>query len=50
MSRRVGNKEYSKWVLVVPQKIVEEAELNEGEDLDIKVEDKEIIIKSKKKN
>lgn len=47
LSRKVGNKEYAKWVAVIPPKIVEEAKLKEGEELKVKIEKGKIIIERK---
>lgn len=44
MSRKIGNTEYAKWVLVIPPKIVEEAKLKEGEELRAKVKGEKLII------
>ena len=44
MSRKIGNTEYAKWVLVIPPKIVEEAKLKEGEELKIEVKNNKLII------
>jgi len=48
LSRKVGNKEYAKWVAVIPPKIVEEAKLKEGEELEVKVKDGKLVIEKKK--
>ena len=46
LSRRIGNTEYAKWVIVIPPKIVEEAQLKEGEEFDIRLDkSKNIILK-----
>lgn len=47
LSRKVGNKEYAKWVAVIPPKIVKEARLKEGEELDIDVKSGKVIISKK---
>lgn len=44
LSRKVGNKEYAKWVLVIPPNKVREAGLKEGQELKIDVKDKKIIL------
>jgi len=33
VSRKVGDKKYSKYVVVIPEEIVEEANLKEGDEL-----------------
>ena len=47
LSRKVQGKEYAKWVLVIPPKKIKEAGLKEGEDLDIEIKDKFLVIKPK---
>ena len=47
MSRKIGNTEYAKWVLVIPPKIIEEAQLKEGQDLDVKVKSGKIVLEKK---
>ncbi len=47
MSRRVGNKEYAKYVVVIPPDKVEEAGLKEGDELEIKINGKKIILAPK---
>lgn len=48
LSRKVGGKEYAKWVAVIPPKIVKELGLKEGEDLDIKVEGSKLVVEKKR--
>lgn len=45
LSRKVGNKEYAKWVAVIPPKLIEEVKFKEGQELDIEVQDGKLIIK-----
>jgi hypothetical protein len=47
LSRKVGKKEYPKYVAVIPPKFVEELEWEDGEELDAKVEGKSLLIKKK---
>jgi len=49
LSRKVGGTEYAKYVIVIPPKIVEEAKLKEGEELEIQVNGKKITISPKQK-
>ena len=44
ISRKVGKKEYSKYVVVIPEEIVKETGLKEGEELLIKSNKEKIII------
>ena len=46
LSRKVGDREYSKWVLVIPPDVVKKAELKEGQELKIKIKDKKLIIEN----
>lgn len=47
LSRKVGSTEYTKWVAVIPPKIIEEAELKEGQELKVKVQKGKIILEKK---
>ena len=47
MSRKIGDKEYAKWVLVIPPKIIEEAKLKEGQEIEAKIKDKKIVLEPK---
>lgn len=47
-TRKVGNKEYSKYVIVLPSKAVKELEWKEGEELKAEVREKELVISLKK--
>jgi len=44
LSRKVGGKEYAKWVLVIPPEIVRKAKLKEGKELKAEVQDHKLII------
>ena len=44
VSRKVGKKEYSKYVLIIPENQVKEAGFTEGEELSIKSQKDKIII------
>lgn len=44
VSRKVGEKEYSKYVVVIPLDKIQEAGFKEGQELSIKSEHKKIII------
>jgi len=48
ISGRVGEKEYSKYVVVIPESHVKEAEFEEGEILDIFSEKGKVTIKRAK--
>ena len=48
LSRRTKDKEYIKWVLVIPPRIVQDAGLKEGDELDIAVKNKKIILSQKR--
>ena len=47
MSRRVGDVEYAKWVVVIPPEIVEKSKLKEGQELEAQVAGGKIILKQK---
>lgn len=49
LSRKVGNTAYPKYVIVLPPKVVEEAKIKEGEELEIQVAGKKITISPKQK-
>ncbi|MFZ1971141.1 MAG: hypothetical protein WAU65_03115 [Candidatus Nanoarchaeia archaeon] len=44
ISRRTGKKEYSKYVIIIPENKIKEAGFKEGEDLSIISEKDRIII------
>jgi antitoxin component of MazEF toxin-antitoxin module len=45
LSRRVGNKEYPKWVIAIPPKQVKALGWNEGQSLEGEVKDQKLVIK-----
>lgn len=45
LSRKVGNKEYPKWVVIIPPKQIDTLRWNEGEYLESEVNDQELIIR-----
>jgi antitoxin component of MazEF toxin-antitoxin module len=45
LSRRVGNKEYAKWVIAIPPKQVKALGWNEGQSLEGEVTDQKLVIK-----
>lgn len=44
LSRRIGDKEYDKWVLVIPPEKIREAGLKEGQTLEVIAKDGKLII------
>ena len=44
LSRKVGNVEYAKWVLVIPPSVIEELKWKEGQELNAKVKDKKLVV------
>lgn len=46
LSRKVGNEEYAKWVVVIPPNKIKEAGWKEGVELDVTVKDGKIVIKT----
>lgn len=47
LSRKVGNTEYAKWVLVVPPTTIEELGWKEGQELEVEIKDNKLSIKKK---
>jgi len=45
LSRKVGNKEYPKWVIIVPPKQVDALGWKEAEYLESEINDQELIIR-----
>ena len=45
LSRKVGDIEYTKWVLVIPPNMVEELKWKEGQDLEAEVKENKLIVK-----
>lgn len=48
ISRRIGDKEYAKYTVVIPGELVKELQWKDGEDLEPKVQDGELLIKKSK--
>ncbi len=44
VSRKIGDKEYSKYVVVIPEEKIKEAKLGEGDELEISVNRGKIIL------
>ncbi len=47
ISRRIGDTQYSKWVVVLPNKIIIEAQLEQGQELNARVIEGKIILEKK---
>ena len=47
VSMKVGDKEYSKYVLIIPEAKVKEAKLGEGDELEISVSKGKIVLDKK---
>jgi antitoxin component of MazEF toxin-antitoxin module len=45
LSRKVGDTEYAKWVIVVPPETIKELDWKEGEELEAEIKDKKLTIK-----
>ena len=45
LSRKVGNTEYAKWVIVIPPETIKELEWKEGQELEAEVKDNKLTIK-----
>lgn len=49
LSRKIGTKEYIKWVITIPPEEVKKLEWKAGQVLDARIENGILIIKKKKK-
>lgn len=47
LSRKVDGKEYAKYVAVIPPNVIKQVGLKEGQELEIKVDGKKMIIQAK---
>lgn len=47
ISRKTKNKEYAKYVVVIPENKIKEAELREGDELEINVKKGKIVLNKK---
>ncbi len=47
LSRKVGEIEYPKYVLVIPPTIIKEINWKDGEELEVEIKDKKLIITRK---
>ena len=45
LSRKVGDIEYAKWVLVIPPNMVEELKWKEGQELKTEIKEGNLIVK-----
>ena len=45
LSRKIGDKEYAKWVLVIPPTAIKDSGFKEGEELKIESKEGKITIK-----
>ena len=48
LSRKVGNKEYAKYVVVIPIEKIKEAKLGEGDELEVSVSNRKITLEKSK--
>ena len=44
LSRKVGNVEYAKWVLVIPPNMIEELKWKEGQELEAEIKENKLLI------
>ena len=44
LSKKIGDKEYAKWVIVVPPKIVEKLGWEAGEELEAEIKKDKLVI------
>lgn len=47
-NRKVGDKEYSKWVVTLPPEIVDSVGWKQGDELEVDMKDDKVVIKRKK--
>jgi bifunctional DNA-binding transcriptional regulator/antitoxin component of YhaV-PrlF toxin-antitoxin module len=45
LSRKVKNKEYVKWVIVLPSKLVKKLKWKEGQEIEVEIKKKKLILK-----
>ena len=45
VSRKVGDKEYSKYVIVIPEEIINNVDFKEGEEVKIETNEGKIVIR-----
>ncbi len=45
LSRKVGDVEYAKWVLVIPPKMIEELKWKEGQELKVEIKENKLVVK-----
>jgi len=45
LSRKVGDVEYAKWVLVIPPNIIEELKWKEGQELEAETKENNLVVK-----
>lgn len=45
LSRKVGDKEYAKWVVAIPPKQIEALGWNEGQSLEGEITDQQLVIR-----
>jgi len=47
LSRKVGEVEYAKWVVVVPPRMIKELKWKEGQEIDAEIKENKLVIKKK---
>jgi len=45
LSRKVGDTEYAKWVLVIPPTIIEQLSWKEGQELEAEIKENKLVVK-----
>ena len=50
LSRKVGNKEYAKYVIVIKPKIIEKLGWKDGEELDAEIKGDKLVIEKEEKH
>ena len=45
LSRKVGDTEYAKWVLVIPPTIIEQLSWKEGQELEAEIKENKLVVR-----
>jgi bifunctional DNA-binding transcriptional regulator/antitoxin component of YhaV-PrlF toxin-antitoxin module len=49
LSRKIGKKEYVKWILTIPPKMIEILGWKEGQEVEVTIKEKDLLIRTKDK-
>ena len=45
LSRKIGDVEYAKWVLVIPPSMIEELKWKEGQELEAEIKENKLVVR-----